>query len=228
MIFVTGDIHGDFSRFSDKKLRKLKKGDSLIICGDFGLIWDGSKAERKLLKKLGKRKYNILFCEGAHENFDELEKYGTEEWNGGITRKISGNLRQLTRGQIFNVSGKKIFVFGGGRGEENGGKAPCDEDTRLRYEVPSLNELEAADELLKNNNNEVDYIISYNPPESISEFMGKTSGEADTISVYLEAKKSEVKFSRWFFGKHHTDKLIPTRFMACFNSLIDADTFKQA
>ena len=51
MIYITGDTHGDFSRFKDPMLRKLKKQDALIICGDFGFIWDGSKKEEKLLKK---------------------------------------------------------------------------------------------------------------------------------------------------------------------------------
>ena len=35
MICVTGDMHGDLSRFKDKKIKKLKKGDFLIVCGDF-------------------------------------------------------------------------------------------------------------------------------------------------------------------------------------------------
>lgn len=37
MIYITGDIHGDFSRFKSPLLRKLKKNDALIVCGDFGL-----------------------------------------------------------------------------------------------------------------------------------------------------------------------------------------------
>ena len=51
MILITGDVHGDISRFSDKKIRRLKKGDTLIVCGDMGLIWDGSDKEKKLLKR---------------------------------------------------------------------------------------------------------------------------------------------------------------------------------
>ena len=45
MVYVTGDTHGDIKRFSDPRLRSLKKGDTLIICGDFGFIWDGSNME---------------------------------------------------------------------------------------------------------------------------------------------------------------------------------------
>ena len=52
MLYVTGDTHGDYERFTSSALKKLKKGDTLFICGDFGFIWDGSKNEEKLLKKI--------------------------------------------------------------------------------------------------------------------------------------------------------------------------------
>ena len=54
MILMTGDVHGDITRFSHKRLRELKKGDTLIVCGDLGLIWDGSDREKRVLKKLKK------------------------------------------------------------------------------------------------------------------------------------------------------------------------------
>lgn len=226
MILITGDIHGDISRFSDKRLKELKKGDSLIICGDFGLIWDGSAKEKKLLKKLGKRKYNVLFVEGAHENFDELEKYGTEEWNGGLTRPISGNLRQLIRGHVFDIQGKKIFAFGGGSGEENGGAPPCSPDTAARYEVPPENELADADRRLEAVNGTVDYIVSYEPPVTLAEFLNQSVSATDTVGVYLDRKKSEVKYTAWFFGKYHLNKIVPPKFMALFDSVINAETLK--
>ena len=59
MIFITGDTHGDRDRLSRWRLRKLQEGDTLIICGDFGFLWDDSKSEQNHLQNLGKRKYNI-------------------------------------------------------------------------------------------------------------------------------------------------------------------------
>ena len=53
MLYVTGDTHGDFERFFQPELKKLKKGDTLFVCGDFGFIWDDSETEQKMLKKLG-------------------------------------------------------------------------------------------------------------------------------------------------------------------------------
>lgn len=51
MIYFTGDLHGDYDRFKSKELKKLKKGDTLIVCGDFGFLWDGSKKNSRFSKK---------------------------------------------------------------------------------------------------------------------------------------------------------------------------------
>lgn len=51
MIYITGDIHADFSRFKDPALKKLGKQDALIICGDFGFIWNGGVKEKSCSKR---------------------------------------------------------------------------------------------------------------------------------------------------------------------------------
>ena len=225
MIFITGDTHGDLSRFNKKELKKLRKNDVLIICGDFGFVWDGSAAEQKLLKKLGKKKYCVLFVEGVHENFSELEKYETEQWCGGLTRKISGNLRQLMRGQVFNIDGKKIFTFGGGRSEENDSYLNDDDnEARLRWkqEIPTEEELAEGMRNLERYSFKVDYIVSYEPPAKISEFMELGKSDRSHVNTYLEKVREKTDFVRWFFGRHHVNKLIPPKFQAVFDGVFDA------
>ncbi len=44
MIFVTGDTHGDYTRFKTDifpEQKEMTKADFVVICGDFG-IWDTS------------------------------------------------------------------------------------------------------------------------------------------------------------------------------------------
>ena len=42
-IYITGDIHGNPRRLSNKNLRllglEITEGDKVIVCGDFGLPW---------------------------------------------------------------------------------------------------------------------------------------------------------------------------------------------
>lgn len=50
-IFITGDTHGDFSRFEKSRFPEqdaLTKDDVVIICGDFGGGWDGGPGEQAL------------------------------------------------------------------------------------------------------------------------------------------------------------------------------------
>ena len=47
MVYLTGDTHGDIDRFKHGKLRWLGKRDTVVVLGDFGFVWDGSKEEQK-------------------------------------------------------------------------------------------------------------------------------------------------------------------------------------
>lgn len=226
MIYITGDTHRDLSRFSGKGAKRIKKNDTLIICGDFGFVWDGSAAEKKQLKMLGKKKYNILFVEGVHENFEELQRYETEEWNGGMTRRISGNLRQLMRGQVFEIEGKRIFAFGGGRSDENDSflnPSDASAETRWRLEIPTDEELDEGIKNLEKNNFKVDYIVSYEPPAKISEFINLGKSDRSHVNTYLDKIREKADFKRWFFGRHHVNKVIPPKFRAVFDSIIEAE-----
>ena len=48
MIYITGDTHGGFQRFttgSFPQQKQMGRSDYVIICGDFGGVWDGSRKE---------------------------------------------------------------------------------------------------------------------------------------------------------------------------------------
>ena len=78
MVYITGDMHGEWDRFKDKQMRQLKSGDVLIVCGDFGFIWDGTKQEKALLRKIAMLPFTVAFLDGCHENFDLLARFPVE------------------------------------------------------------------------------------------------------------------------------------------------------
>ena len=51
MIYITGNTHGDINRFETEQTKKFTSEDYLIICGDFGFIWNGGKKEEKQLNE---------------------------------------------------------------------------------------------------------------------------------------------------------------------------------
>lgn len=225
MIFITGDIHGDFSRFQHPLLRKLKKQDALIICGDFGFIWDGSKKEKKLLKKIGKLPYNVLFVEGSHENYDLLEEYEESEWCGGRTRLISGRLRQLMRGQVFDIAEKRVFTFGGGQSDDTHKELVEGENWWAR-EIPNDDELQEGIDNLEAAGNEVDFVVTYEPPARLQDFLNNEAPDRNHINTYLNEVFEKLSFSGWFFGKLHVNKLIPPKYHAVYDDIIVADNTK--
>lgn len=221
MIYITGDTHADFTRFKAPALRKLKKNDALIICGDFGFIWDGSPKEKKLLKKIGKLRYNVLFVEGSHENYDLLEQYEITEWCGGKTRQISGRLRQLMRGQVFTIAEKTVFSFGGGQTDdiyelEQG-------SNWWEREIPSDDELNEGMSNLEKAGNKVDLIVTYEPPAKMQDFL-LGNGERNHINTYLNKIYDNAEFTGWYFGKLHMNKLVPPKYHAVYDNIVVADS----
>lgn len=217
MIYITGDLHGDMGRFKSKAARKLKKGDTLIICGDFGFIWEGTKKEESRLKKLGKHKYNVLFIEGTHDNLELIQKYPLEDWNEGKVRRIYGNLMKLERGSIFNIEDKSIFVFGGGES--------IDLEERIKdnhwwqQELPNEDELSVAKENLESCGNTVDYIITHECSSKIKSFIDMKSDHINLMTAFFDHVSESVTYKGWYFGCYHMDKLIPPHYHAMFQQL---------
>lgn len=222
MIYITGDLHGELGRLKTDAVKKLKKSDTLIVCGDFGFVWDGSEKEKKELKKIGKLKPQVVFVPGCHDNYSLLAEYPEVDFCGGRARQISGKLHELLRGQIYTIDDKKVFAFGGGVSEdfllrEEG-------VTWWQEENPTDEEFEAAISNLASNGNEVDYIVTHDASLLLKEFINMETDhdELGNIHAFLNAVAKNVKFTAWFFGKYHQDKTIPPRYYAVFQSVLKA------
>lgn len=116
MIYATGDTHGSFERLRPEHFPEqagMTKEDYVIVCGDFGGVWDGSKKDERNLDWLESLPFTTLFVSGNHENFDRLSKYPVEEWNGGKIQRIRPHVIHLMRGQVFELQGYTFFTMGG-------------------------------------------------------------------------------------------------------------------
>lgn len=225
MIYVTGDMHGVSSRFDDPQLRALKKHDTLIICGDFGFLWDGSKDEINILKKLSKKKYNICFVDGTHENFDMLSKLRVKKWNGGKVHQIADNIFHLMRGQVYTIDNQKIFTMGGGESPDI--EIRFEMNTWSEKEIPTRDELVEGVDNLQKYGGKIDIVISHEPPAKIKEFlMLQTNSEASitAINTYLDDVSRTCEFKHWYFGSLHMDKFISTTHIGVFRNVINAVT----
>ena len=118
MIYVTGDMHGDFKRFTKKERQRSKyqltSNDYVIVLGDFGLVWADNKEFQYNGEWLSKLPFTILFVDGNHDNHDMLASYPVEEWHGGkVHHIVQDKIIHLMRGQIFFIDGMTFFTMGG-------------------------------------------------------------------------------------------------------------------
>lgn len=221
MVYITGDTHGDISWFKNPKLKKLGEKDILIICGDFGFLWNPkSEAEKKNLKILKSKKYTICFLDGAHENFDMLDAYTPYRWKGGNAHKIANNIFHLMRGEIFTLDNKTFFVMGGGESDDRDMREPG--VSWWEEEMPNAEEIKNAEDNLKDANYNVNYILSYEAPAVAKDFLKlhlKEAAKISPLNTYLQELTKNVDYYHWYFGSLHTDLQISKKMTAVFNEI---------
>lgn len=218
MVYVTGDLHGDIDRLKSPAIKKLRRGDTLLVLGDFGFIWTGNDDEQKTLRWLEKRKYKILFIEGTHDNYSLLEKYPIEDFAGGKARKINNNIYHLMRGNIFEIESKKIFCFGGGISD--------DADIRLETgtwwpeEKASMAEKAHAWQTLEQYEDTVDYICTHVAPGKLAKFLDFDIVEPDEVQTFFEEIAKKVTHTKWFFASYHADKPLGSKASVVYKNVI--------
>ncbi len=187
MIYVTGDTHANFLKFTKKsRWRTMTEPgvrDFVIVCGDFGLLWaKGSELDYNL-DWMSRLPFTILWVQGNHENYDMIAEYPVELWKGGKVRKILPNIILLERGQVFTIEEKTFFTFGGASSHDvQGGIFDIDDPDyreqvreanrkRLPYrvkhfswweqELPTEQEMQEGRENLEKVGYKVDYVITH-------------------------------------------------------------------
>lgn len=210
MIFVTGDTHRlmDFAKllWLAREKPDLTKADYVIIAGDFGAVWSETTLEKDL-KPYSDLPFTVLFVDGNHDNFDLLNAYPIEVWNGGKVHIIKPDIIHLMRGQVFEIEGKTIFTFGGATSLDKGFRKKG--VSWWAQERPTYEELDEGMANLKRYNNKVDYIVTHAcgeralmyPPLRTRTLQMQVYPENQLLSNFEDV----VQYRHWYFGHYHMD-----------------------
>ncbi len=225
MIFITGDTHRTdllcIHHFCDNH-PELTKSDYIVIAGDFGGVWAKETLERDL-KPFTDLPVTVLFVDGNHENFDLINSYPVEIWNGGKVHKIKPDIIHLMRGQVFEIEGKTIFTFGGA--------TSIDKDYRVEgeswwpQELPTYEELDEGVANLKRYGNQVDYIITHSCSERA--FAYPIIRNNATIKFHcpevqmLSYIEDIAIFKHWFFGHFHLDAELGDKYTVLLHNIVE-------
>ena len=244
MIFITGDKHRntdrlDLDEISFKKQTSLTKSDYVIICGDFGGVWNGDGKNSDIMSKVPNiipkearayygnddeildwyegRSFTTLFVDGNHENHDLLSEYPVENWHGGKIHRIRENVIHLMRGQIFQIEGKSFFTLGGANSK--------DRDFRINKQTWwAGEELQQADideslDNLEKNNWTVDYVLTHCAPVNVEHSIDAAREQTPHGSFLFELDK-RLDFTQWYFGHYHTDHQIDNLHTAVYRKIL--------
>lgn len=247
MIYVTGDCHGDFTRFSSGNFpeqNEMTKNDFVIILGDFGLVWkvQESNYEKWWLKELNEKPFTTLFICGNHENFDRLYQYPVVDFHGGKAHKISDSVYHLMRGEVFDLQGKKFFAFGGASSHDirDGILDPIEDADKIRKwqwdydrlfrinhvswwkeELPSEEEMNHGLDVLKENNWKIDFILSHCAPQQVASIISQGFYKPDILTMYFNGLlDNSIEFTKWFFGHYHDNQQVMSKFIMLYEQII--------
>lgn len=248
MIYVTGDCHQNFRKFNTKifpEQKEMTKEDYVIICGDFGGVWNKeveNKEEKHLLDWLEGKPFTTLFVDGNHENFDRLYSYPVELWHGGKVHKIRPSVIHLMRGQIYEIDGKSFFTFGGASSHdiESGILDPEDPDFKEKkkwldrewrsyrvnhitwwaQELPSEEEMQEGRANLAVHDNQVDFIVTHCCATSTQMLIDEQKLKPDIETDYLEEIKQTIQFKKWFFGHYHDNRNVSKKEILIYEQFV--------
>jgi predicted phosphodiesterase len=239
MIFITGDTHADFHRFSSKRLSVLnhqfdREKDYYIVCGDFGGLWDDSVREKEALKWLSEKPFTLLFVTGNHENYDMYAKLPVTVWRGGKVQRITENVIRLMNGQIFDIDGIRFFTMGGASSHDvdDGILEPDDPDLKAKVwllnrrqamyrinhvswwkeEIPSREDMDEGIRNLEKAGWNVDVIITHCAPTAIIQRISNGFYKPDILTDYLDTVYQKTEFKKWYFGHYHDNMIVNPKF----------------
>lgn len=227
-IFVTGDIHGSYdihklasSRFD---ARDLSKDDYLIICGDFGLVWDNSKSERYWLRWLDEKPFTTLFVDGNHEGFTALNELPIISWHGGKVHQAAESVFHLMRGELFELDGRKVFAMGGAKSSAYDIAHRVAGISWFPEEIPSSQERDHAKEVLENANWDVDLVITHCAPTSAEHSLELVTERLeihpmDEYTDWLDTIKQKLAYKHWFCGHYHVDASLDANIQVLYQSI---------
>lgn len=250
MIYITGDCHADWKKFSRESFPEqagLTRDDFVIVCGDFGL-WHESRTERWWFRWMEEKNFTILFVDGNHENFDRLysDEFEVVDFHGGKAHKIRENVYHLMRGYVFDLCGKKFFAFGGASSHdiEDGildrkdfqSDAELVDEYRARTlrgelirvnhmswwkeEMPSQEEMDFGLKTLAEHDNKVDFVVSHCCPQEVASLFSHGAYKPDQLTTYFDTVANTVDFTKWFFGHYHNNTQVLSKFVMLYEHII--------
>lgn len=208
MIYITGDVHRDFSRLYSKTF---SKDDMVIILGDAGINYCLNEEDKDFKEHLSKLNIKLFCIQGNHEERPEnISSYKeVDMFNGKVFIEDEfPNLIFAKNGETYTLDDKNVLVVGGAYS--------VDKNYRLMYghqwfKDEQLSESEKEMILNKYTGKHIDIILSHTCPkkyEPTEVFMsGIDQSKVDkSMEQFLDKLEESIDYDKWYCGHYHTEK----------------------
>jgi Icc-related predicted phosphoesterase len=251
MVLIVGDTHGNITlnklirlrRECEENKRHMTKDDYVIVCGDFGLLWNykwtgrhidsnskdqcWNEDEIELLEWYNSCPWTTLWVDGNHEGYDRLQTYPFSDWHGGRVQKISDSIIHLMRGEIYDIDGHTYFCMGGAMSTDRGYATGTEKFDIHKWwwpqEIPSSAEWENAYNNLDKVDWKVDFIITHDAPAHVT-YKTNKYWRISEVSEHLEQIYGMTEFKHWFCGHLHRDNKYKD-VSILYHSVIDVERY---
>lgn len=212
MIYIFGDTHREhdihkLNHINFPEQRSLSKKDYVIICGDWGVIWNNddvkSIKDMELLQYYNEKNFTTLIVDGNHDNIPLLNSYPEVEFCGGIANQLADTVYHLKRGEIYNIDGHSFFAFGGATSTDQQHRLP--NISWWHEELPTPAEMDRALANLAAAGNKVDYILTH-CCSSYLQYRIKPTYAMDVLTDFFTYIEKNIDFKHWYFGHYHIDQ----------------------
>ena len=216
MIYVTGDLHGEWYRVSEAVDRyQIQADDKIVLLGDVAVNYFGDDSDRYRKENLNKLGIPVLCIHGNHEMRPAtIRTYHESQWNGGTVyiEDEYPNLLFAKDGEVYDLSGQKALAIGGAYSVDKG--------YRLRMnmnwfpdEQPSAEIKATVEQKLEELDWKVDIVLSHTCPAHYMPAEAFLSGvDQSTVDNSTEHWLGEIEqkldYKAWYCGHWHINKRI--------------------
>lgn len=240
---VTGDTHGDMSRFANIDTNMYPPGETgIIILGDFGVNFFLNKTDRNKKRNLTATGFHFYAVRGNHEQRPELiqgmESVLDHDVVGEVWREPEfPNISYFKDGEEYVIDGHSVLVIGGAYSVDKWYRlmrAGCTEDMDNDYIArragwfhgEQLTPGEMADIMTRCKGRKYDFILTHTCPlpwEPTDLFLGgiDQSQVDKSMEKWLDAVNDACSWKVWLFGHYHDDRLVRPRVEMLYHDMDD-------
>ena len=211
---ITGDMHGDICRYKFLENYPAETA-ALIVLGDVGFNYYGNGKD--MLTKAGASMWgNYIYCvRGNHEmrpdEVPTMEKYFDDNVGNFVYYEPEfPYIRYFIDGYLYNIDDYRTLVIGGAYS--------VDKPYRISRGMKWFQREQLTPEEMDNIYNTykgdaVDIILSHTcplswqPTDLFLDFIDQSSVD-NSMEVWMDKIKEDIKYNLWLFGHYHRDRLV--------------------